>query len=259
MIKRCIAALAAIVMASTGVSLLSPPTAAHAALTYLYAGGRQTGVTADGAWANFSVHKPTLASGDFHTLAEMSAQSATGGQFVEVGWTVDTVGGQPKLFVARWLNGVFGGYNTGGWVDYAPTTLNAGDSLASWVGGTSIRFIIQYSSGNWWIAADTAASPAWLGYFPGTIWSSVGVTFTTANNFQLFDEMAVNTSTSCTDGGSGVLASAGPPAVGSSIGSFSLINSTSSPVLTTFATDSTHWASVALSARTIRVGGPGFC
>jgi hypothetical protein len=43
----------------------------------------------DGFYANLTIAKPKLEKGDYHTLAELSLQSADTTQIVEVGWNVD--------------------------------------------------------------------------------------------------------------------------------------------------------------------------
>jgi len=264
--RICVGLVSLLVAITAAVGVNVAP--AQATLNYHYAGGRQTGIVADGLQANLSVHAPVVASGDFHSLAELSVQTTDALNTVEVGWTVDRTGvngadlTNPHLFAGAWRAGTFLGYNAaGGFVDYVASALNAGDSLTSWV-GLEKRFGIQYSGGNWWVNASDLATTQWIGYFPGTIWSGSGITFTKSNINSGFGEVAANVAAPTTDMGSGVLAAVGPPAAGAVVGSYSLINPTPAgtlPVLTTFLNPSnpTKYNVAKLSDRTIRYGGPG--
>lgn len=42
-----------------------------------------------GAVGSFTQHRPYLAPGDYHSLAELAVQTADFRQTIEVGWTVD--------------------------------------------------------------------------------------------------------------------------------------------------------------------------
>jgi len=263
---RRIGALFAVALLVFGLNQGCQPSAAQAALTYLYAGAYQTHTTTlpTGIAANLSVHSPALTSGDFHTLAEIDVEKTVGGsqQIVEAGWTVDSVGGSPKIFVGRWVNGVFGGYNTGGWVDNAANATNAGATLS----GSSTRFTINYGGSRlgWWIWQGTTAGVGDnLGYFPATEWTNAGVsTFTDASLTQAFGEVAANVASPCTDMGSGVLATS---TTGASIGSITLTGLANSAVnfASTTITNSAWYNAVPVGTagnyRTIRYGGPGAC
>ena len=61
-----------------------------------------------GQTGSLTQHQPYLGVNDYHTLAEISVESADLRQIVEVGWTVDRgVNGDslPHLFVFHWVNG----------------------------------------------------------------------------------------------------------------------------------------------------------
>jgi hypothetical protein len=129
----------------------STPT--DAKVFYYYNLGAQLAVT-DGVFANVTIAKPKLGDGDYHSLAELAAQSADGKQIVEVGWTVDPlVNGDSNahLFVYHWVNGSSSCYNGCGWEQYSKT-VKPGDTLSD---GVTKKFGIQYSGGAWWIAFDT--------------------------------------------------------------------------------------------------------
>ena len=87
-------------------------------LSFHYAAFRQFGVEFVGTSAYLSPATPLVPEGDFHSLAEVSAQSADLQQIVEVGWTVDRlVNGDslPRIFVFHWINGIPQCYNACGY------------------------------------------------------------------------------------------------------------------------------------------------
>lgn len=229
---------------------------------YFYAGATHNpggGATFEGASDNMGIYQPTLAAGDYHTLAELAVAKNVGGldQIVEVGWNIDpTVNGdtKPHLFVYRWVNGVGGTYNGSGWVDYAPEPINAGADLSAYI-GTQKKFMIQRSTSEWWVAFDGK----WIGYFPDTIWSSVGVSFTNSTYQQVFGEIAASDTNSCSDMGNGVLATT---TVGGLMTSFNKISGgvgTLGTFTSNFATTPAKWAFASLSGSSFRYGGPGWC
>jgi hypothetical protein len=157
--------------------------------TFIYSTGSEA-TTADGMYAAFDIKKPKLASGDFHTLAELAVQSADTNQTIEVGWTVDrSVNGDddPHLFVYHWVNGVPTCYNTcGGFVPFKGGVA-PGDTLPA---DTLKKFGIQHNDGAWWVAYDTT----WVGYFPDKEWAAQGVDFTEGGYFQVWGEVAASSS-----------------------------------------------------------------
>lgn len=292
LIKRGLAFLAGVSLLFGSVTLASPaqaavpivppgkPGVAKASTTallttnYFYNLGRQTLTAPDkstGMSGNLRIQKPFLASGDYHSLAEIAVQSADSKQIVEVGWTVDRTTNSactptpackddPYIFVGNWVNGVFRGYNSSSpdWVDYASNPVNPGPatgSLASVV-DLSKQFNIQISGGNWWIGYDLQ----WLGYFKASAWTGVSPAFDGGYLHQAFGEVASSITKPCTDMGSGVLGTAttGIPA---RLGSLNLLTT---PTAENFvasvqpSTASSVYAVNALSATTIAYGGPGW-
>lgn len=178
----------------------------RAGLEYFYAATNQAVVT-KGVYADVQIAKPYLDSTDFHTLHEIaiSNDATTSGKrnIVEVGWTVDKLvnnnSDEPHLFVFYWVNGVAQCYNGCGFVQYGGSTARAGMQLTP---GSIKKMGIQYFNNNWWISYDNK----WVGYYPGTLWSAAtptAQTFTESNSSQLFGEVAANSSTPCTDMGTG--------------------------------------------------------
>lgn len=189
-------------------TLLNPP-------YYFYAVGGQGFSAAPyptGAYINIKAAKPTLAAGDYHTLAEIGVESSNQQQTVEIGWTVDRLvnGGSddPHLFVGHWVDDVWQGYNSG-CVDNASNSLDAGDNVNSWVGTAAQKYGAEYFGGNWWVMANNT----WVCYFPGGNWSGANEAFTDMKLFQAFGEVtaAVATPTG-TQMGNGTCGSVGTSA-----------------------------------------------
>lgn len=260
MIKRFMAYLAAAFTALL-LAVFGGATPAHAALTYFYAQASQTlaaGSPTTGITANMSVHAPAVASGDFHSLAELVLRSSDYQQAIEVGWRVVAGETNPRLFVFNWVNGTAGCYNGCGWVDYSSTALNAGDYITSAV-GTTKAFGIAYSgtspNGGWWISYGGS----WIGHFPETDW---GMAFASANVVNVYGEVAANSSAPCTDMGNGTLATSSVGAFIASV-TYPSPRTTADVNLTTSATNAAYYSSVAIGTagnnRSIRYGGPGAC
>jgi hypothetical protein len=175
--------------------------------------------TVVGAQANLTVHRPTLAPNDAHTLAEIAVSSADHRQIAEVGWTVDRlVNGDADvhLFVYYWVNAEPTCYNSCGFVVDPAAAYRPGDRLP--VSDTPQKFAIVHRSApsaGWWVMA----MGAWIGHFPDTLWSKAGVSYTEAGLVQWFGE--VNTSDPdgpCSDMGNGLPGSAPGAAAFTDIG-----------------------------------------
>jgi hypothetical protein len=231
---------------------LAEPVNSDFPVNYFYAVGSQVGAS-DGAYANVAIGKPVLDKDDYHTLTEISVQSADGQQIVEVGWTVDrTVNGDedPHLFVYHWVDRVPSCYNACGWVQYSKTT-TPGDTLPKDV---TKRFGIQHANGGWWVAYDTE----WIGYFPDALWSGG---YTRSGVQQFFGEVAASTAKPCSEMGNGLDAT--KDAGAARIGSVTQLNGPDPSVaVRTLGPDtktSSPYPALVLSGRTFRFGGPGAC
>ncbi len=224
---------------------------ARRSLTYLYATANQTGLSGVNqfGWA-MDIQAPSVAAGDFHSLAEVSIQN--GNNILELGWTVNPgVFGDnnPRLFTGIWINGVWQGYNPASFSDNSGNAVNNGASLAGDV-GTSKTFGAIYTGGAWWVAYNGA----YIGSFPGTLW---GGAFTTGTVVQAFGEVAANSAVPCTDMGNGTLATS---SVGSRISSMTYNGATTGVNLgISTVTNSSYYNAALVSARSIRASGPGAC
>jgi hypothetical protein len=238
------------VLRSTPTEIIppKPPAVSQATQTvyFHYNVGSQAAVT-DGAYANFLISKPPLATSDYHTLAELAVQSSSGNQIVEVGWNVDRVvngDADPHLFVFHWVNGQPACYNGCGFVQYS-SNISPGDTLPQDV---TKRLGIQYYNGAWWIAYDTE----WVGYYPASLWSGG---FTQSGLVQVFGEVAAASAASCSDMGNGLHGASDNSSA--RIGSVSYI---SGPTVDLYVrSTSDHYDVAKLSGRTFRYGGPGAC
>jgi hypothetical protein len=255
-LKRTATLFVALLMAAAGVGLAASP--AQAAGPFFYYAKASQAISNTGIFANLSIAAPAVASGDFHSLTELSVQSADQQQTIEVGWTVDATGvngtdhTNPHLFVYYWVNGVQKCYNTNcpGFVQFASPAPQAGQVLTA---GTAKSFGIQHGGtpSGWAIYYNGAQ----VGYYPDTLWSSP--TFTTAGFDQAFTEVSANVSATCTDAGNGLISTNTGADV---IGSVQYPGRPTTDVsMATGATNATYYSITALSARTFRVGGPGAC
>jgi hypothetical protein len=214
-------------------------------INFFYSQASQAAV-ADGTYATMTIGRPELADGDYHSLAEITAQSADGQQIVEAGWTVDrNVNGddEPHLFVYHWVDRKQSCYNGCGFVQFS-ANVKPGSALPV---GTARRFGIQHFGGSWWVMYDNE----WIGYFPDSIWDG---RFTRTGLTQWFGEVAAADSTPCTDMGTGVPAADAGAAEIRSIGllvgpAVKIASGATSPYYTVAQT----------SSNAIRYGGKGAC
>jgi hypothetical protein len=181
--------------------------------------------------ANVRVKKPYLepTNDAYHSLQESTIQQGSGStrDIIEVGWTVDPAlnGGSldPFLFTFAWVNGTPLGYNTsGGFVDNGSCSLNAGSSLAYDISNATPNstWTIQWdgpsspAADGWWIAYkdQTAGVNCYVGYWPQSLWSNAGKTFTSGTHQDNFTEIAAKRTEPCSDFGSGDPVATGQPA-----------------------------------------------
>lgn len=224
---------------------------------YHYASGWQYAET-DGTSANVLISKPYLAEGDYHTLAEMTVQSADGMQKVEVGWVVSrNVNGDldPHLFVYHWVDDKETCWNSCGWTQISDDVV-PGDTLPT---GVYKKFGIQQFDNAWWVAYDSV----WIGYFDNTLWKN---RYTKGGLVQWFGEVASTKYEPCTDMGNGTLAG---KETANRFNSLSLINGPK--VAYTLESKSPHpdpdpdpkkppvYPTDFYSDRTFKFGGPGDC
>jgi hypothetical protein len=214
-------------------------------INFFYAQASQAAV-ADGTYATMTVGRPALAAEDYHSLAEVAAQSADGRQIVEAGWTVDrNINGdaEPHLFVYHWVDRTETCYNGCGFVQYSPT-IQPGSALPV---GTAKRFGIQHFSGSWWIMYDNQ----WVGYFPDSLWQG---RFTKTGLTQWFGEVAAGSPAPCSEMGTGVPAAAAGAAEIRGIGFIA-----GPAVQIASGASSSYYTVSQSSSNAYRYGGPGAC
>jgi len=162
---------------------------------YAYGVGKQTADTA-GVAANMTIGKPKLAKEDWHSLAEIAAQSADGQQVIEVGWNVDrSINGdnQTHLFVFSWVDGGPQCYNGCGFIPAKGASIKPGDTLPE---GVTKNFGVQHIGNAWWVAYDTE----WVGAFLDKSWNG---NFVRTGQVQMFGEVAASNIKPCTQMGDG--------------------------------------------------------
>jgi hypothetical protein len=176
------------------------PGLAHHEDAFLYVGYRQiVGADSQGAGAHMLQGDPAIAIADAHSLGEIGLSSMDGRQIVEIGWHVDVrVNGdaQPRLFVFHWIDGAATCYNACGWVQVS-TTNRPGMRIAP---GEYADYLIQRQGQDWWLYYNDDA----LGYFPGSLWTAAGTSYTDVGIAQWFGEIAAASPESCSEMGNGV-------------------------------------------------------
>jgi hypothetical protein len=242
-------------------------------------GSQAPGAGAFGLNVRLNMANPYLDTArDYHSLAEAEVEKTIGGQrnIVEVGWTKDpsVCAGKTNtlcLFVFWWKNGVAQCYNGCGFVNYASRVNTVGDAVPAADIGTGQFVYITYFSGNWWVQYKGS----WLGYYPGTLWSTANTYgpavagFTDTDLVQAFAEVATGQQSAgvpdkpCTDmmnGEQGSLAAA--PAVqiaSAAIDGIPLANvNLTVSTATTSGTLSPYYTVNKASGRTFYVGGYGY-
>jgi hypothetical protein len=218
--------------------------AATTSLTYFYSKARQ-GVASAGSYASITIAQPKVATGDYHSLAEIAVESADQHQVVEVGWNVDPgVNGDSSahLFVYHWVDGAESCYNGCGFEPYG-STVKPGGVLPV---GVTKQFGIEHYNGAWWIAYDSA----WIGSFPDSLWSGA---YVSSGLTQWFGEVAAGSATPCSQMGNGIAASSTTAATFTSIGFFA------GPTVGIAVSSDAAYSAAQLSTTSFRFGGPGAC
>lgn len=239
---------------------------------YYYGQAQTTVASSTTSAGNFTVWKPTLTGGDFHSLGELAVANSTQTDVVEVGWTVDagvcgSIANSPCLFVYHWIGGVAQCYNGCGWVDNAAnTTLNAGSTL-NFSNGTStpitLRLGIDHSAtacgasaAGWWVRAYySTGTSAYIGCYPDSRWSGG---FTSYTRLLGFGEVAANSTSPTSQMGSGVCPAA-TPVFNTTMFIGSLQANGVAQTMSWSATDSTKYNKVNISGSSGYVGGDGSC
>jgi hypothetical protein len=215
---------------------------------------------ANGVSANFSQPNPKIGpdepgSHDLnHSVMEIWAASADGKQTVEIGWYKDNTHSAPILFTTAWVNNQFLGYAENGGTGFVQVskTFKIGGNIS--VGQTG-KYEVLISGGQlqiWYNGAE-------IGYFPQSVWSSRGASFTKLGDVSVYGEIATGVATvSLTQMGNGVNGSSKSAA---SVSGYSLIGANTTSQLTNFGapagfTNIYNYGNT--SATGFTYGGPGF-
>lgn len=170
-----------------------------------------------GMYAGMDVYKPTVNTvHDYHSLAEIAIQDTTNGNTIELGWVVDTAGGNPKLFASVWKAGAFQGWNAllsttaagcGQTSFSSPTPGNAFTGTYPQLVAFGVEHTGTWPTGAWFLKAGATG---WAGCFRDADLSAAGFTsFTSGDYFQVFGEVESHQDTAlghvpCSMMGSGV-------------------------------------------------------
>jgi len=222
----------------------NPAPAAVQGADYFYADAYQYATTTSIS-GDYTQHAPIVDSNDFHSLAEIAAQSADALQIVEIGWIVNVGDPDPQLFVYHWIDGNPTCYNGCGYVQVSATRVPG-----MYVSVTDVpqTYAIQYSGGNWYVGYQGE----WIGYFPGTLWSG---TYTEIGLAQWFGEIAAGSLAPCTQMGAGVFAD--QPGAASITGE--TIGNGAADALPGKITNEAYYSAANFTATGFNYGGPGAC
>lgn len=220
--------------------------APQAALVYFYNAAFESGVATTSS-AKFMQFQPVVGVQDYHSLIEMSGESADGSNIIEVGWTIDPSinhDSAPHLFVFHWINSAPTCYNACGYVQVSQTRF---PGMPVSIGGTPQLYAFKWDGTNWWVGYQGE----WIGYFPGSLWNGQ---FTQLGFTQWFGEVAASSEQPCTQMGSGAFGTANGAAVISSekYGG-------RSAALQGAVTDPSFYAEGSFTTKGYHLGGPGAC
>jgi hypothetical protein len=180
---------------------LTPPSSM---VVRAYTGARQ-GIVSTGFTAGMKVRDNYWDTYDYHNLTEISVQDNSD-NIVELIWGHGSWCPSSATCLASfyWVNGVGASNYNVGFVDYAGSNLNMGDTLTGTTETTGCtlpaskneRFSIakNTTTGAWMLWADLcygdSTAGQWLGEFPASLWTSSGASFTQSDFVQIFNETA---------------------------------------------------------------------
>ncbi len=217
-------------------------------LQYFYADTYQY-ANATGVVARLSQHRPQLATSDYHSLAEIAAESFDGQQIVEIGWTVDrSVNGDtnPHLFIFHWVNGSPTCYNACGFVQVSTKHY---PGMRVTVTQKAQMYGIKFFNNAWWVGYQND----WFGYFPSILWN---VTFSSLGLAQWFGEVAALEPNPCTDMGDALYGSKTNSAI---VNGISFINGPKVSITSGTVSNSAYYNLGHVTATSFSYGGPGAC
>jgi hypothetical protein len=151
-------------------------------VAYHYAGVFQY-VTASGAAVQWGQFQPTVPSTDYHSLAELSVETADSQQIVEVGWMVNPKlqgDALPHLFVFHWVDGKPTCYDGCGWEQVSQTRY---PGMIVELTREPQQVIFRYLNSAWWVWYQSE----WIGFFPVDLWEQP---FANGGLIQWFGEVA---------------------------------------------------------------------
>jgi hypothetical protein len=206
--------------------------------------------SADGVQANFSQGNPVCTSGCGHSIVEFMASDTTNKNTIEYGWGVQANDTKPTLGIGLWVSGkpIDAKAN---FVSMS-SAVKIGSAVAP---GATGSFKIWYNpaTGRW----NLYYNATWLGYFPQSVWTSRGTSYTKIGWLQTFGEVV---QPSLTVGhmqmGNGQL---GSMAGSTTVSNYQLINSTTPAQLTGFFVDAKaqFYDQGSTSDAGFSYGGPG--
>jgi hypothetical protein len=220
---------------------------------YVHLGANQANnhnFSAQGVQADLLQANPVCGTGCGHSIVEIFAGDAAGKNSVEIASSVEAGGTKPTLGIGLWANG--NALDAKANFVSQSSTIKPGSPLPV---GAKATYKIWYNSATGRV--NLYLGGTWLGYFPQSIWSSRGTTFTSIGFAQLYGEAVQPTlNVGHFTMGTGVL---GGQAGAATVSNYQLIGSNTPAQLTNYFQESkSQYYSVGNQTDTgFSYGGPG--
>jgi hypothetical protein len=221
---------------------------------YVQMGGDQTGLSATGVSANFSVWTPRCGSDCGHVANEFFATDSAG-DTIEYGWTVppnSAAGAHPLLGIGLWAKG----QPLDADANFVQVSKTAKINMVLPVNGTKANLKILYVSASkqWQLFYNGTE----VGYYPESIWTSRGTSLTALQTIYIFGEIVGTSAAPSVNAqmGNGVL---GTSSGAATISNYTLYGTSTAPNLTPYSgIKNTKYYAVGNSTATgFSYGGPG--
>lgn len=206
--------------------------------------------SATGVQADFLQAAPVCSGGCGHSIVEFMVSDAANKNTIEFGWGVQPGATKPTLGIGLWANG--SPINANANFVNESTTVKIGSAVTPGAKGT-YKINFNPASGRW----NLYYNGTWLGFFPESVWTSRGTSFTSMGWDQVFGEVV---QPSLTVGhmqmGNGIL---GSQAGSTTVSNYTLIGANVASQLTGFFVDANakFYNQGSTSGTGFSYGGPG--
>lgn len=220
---------------------------------YAWVGANQANnnhFSATGVQADFSQGNPVCTSGCGHSIVEFMVSDATNKNTIEYGWGVQPGATKPTIGIGLWANGKPLDANAN--FVSENSTLKPGSAVTPGAIGT-FKIWFNPATGRW----NLYYNGTWLGFFPESVFTSRGTSYTSIGWLQVFGEVVQpSLNVGHMQMGNGVL---GSQAGSASVSNYQLINANVPAQLTGFFVDakSSFYDQGNTSSTGFTYGGPG--